>query len=162
MYRYIVYLHILGALGFMIAHGASASMAFRLRKEKDMGRIRAMLDLSGFPTMIMYISLLVLLVAGIVLGFMGRWWNRGWIWTSIGLFLTIAILMGVLGQRHYHGLRKLVGLPYIEGSKEHPATEPASQGEIEAKINESRPIFLSMVGFGGIAIILWLMMFKPF
>jgi uncharacterized membrane protein len=162
MYRYIVYLHILGALGFMIAHGASASMAFRLRKEKDMDRIRAMLDLSGFPTMIMYLSLLVLLVAGITLGFMGHWWNRGWIWTSIGLFLAIAILMGVLGQRHYHGLRKLVGLPYFEGSKEQPATEPASQGEIEAKIGESSPIFLSMVGFGGIAIILWLMMFKPF
>jgi hypothetical protein len=162
MYRYIVFLHILGAFGFMLAHGASAIMAFKIRQEKNIERIRALLDLSGTSAIVMYLSLLILLIAGVVLGFMGRWWNRGWIWTSIGLFLVIGILMGILGQRYYHGLRKLVGLPYFEGSKEHPAIEPASQGEIEAKISEGRPVLLSVIGFGGIAIIVWLMMFKPF
>jgi hypothetical protein len=162
MYRIIVFLHIVGALGFMMAHGASASMSFRMRRETNIERIKALLDVSGTATIVMWISLLILIVAGIVLGFMGRWWNRGWIWTSIGLFLAIGIFMGVLGQRHYHGLRKLVGLPYFEGSKDQPAVEPASQDEIQAKINDSKPMLLTISGFGGIAVVLWLMMFKPF
>ena len=93
MYRIIVFLHILGAMGFLLAHGASASVAFRLRREKEIERIKALLDVSGTAVLMMWISLLVLAVAGIVLGFMGRWWSRGWIWTSIGLFLAIGILV---------------------------------------------------------------------
>ena len=162
MYRLIVFLHILGAMGFLMAHGASASVAFRLRREDEIGRIKALLDVSGTAAMVMWISLLILTVAGIVLGFMGRWWNRGWIWTSIGLFLAIGIVMGIFTGRHYHGLRKLVGLPYMEGSKERPAEEPASHEEILALINDSKPMVLTISGFGGIGVILWLMMFKPF
>ena len=162
MYRFIVFLHILGVLGFMIAHGASASMSFRLRRETEIERIKALLDVSGTLAMVMWLSLLALAVAGIVLGFMGRWWNRGWIWTSIGLFLDIGIIMGIYTNRHYHGLRKLVGLPYMDGGKDRPAEEPASHEEILALINDGKPMVLAIAGFGGIGVILWLMMFKPF
>jgi hypothetical protein len=162
MYRVIVFFHILGAMGFLMSHGASASVAFRLRRETEIERIKALLDVSGTAVIVMWISLLVLAVAGIVLGFMGRWWNRGWIWTSIGLLLAIGIVMGIFSGRHYHGLRKLVGLPYMEGSKDRPAEEPASHAEILALINDHKPMVLTVVGFGGIGVILWLMMFKPF
>jgi hypothetical protein len=137
-------------------------MSFRLQRERDPERIRALLDLSGTSFALMYGSLLLLILAGIVAGFMGRWWDRGWIWTAIGLFLTIGIGMGIYGQRHYHQLRRLVGLPYMEGSKERPAEEPASQERIEERLTEGRPVVLTIMGFGGFAVILWLMMFKPF
>ncbi len=47
VYRWIVFVHVGAALVFMLAHGASASVAFRLRRERDVARLSALLDLSG-------------------------------------------------------------------------------------------------------------------
>ena len=45
--RWLTLIHILGALGFMLAHGVAAVAAFRLRREREAERIRAILDLSA-------------------------------------------------------------------------------------------------------------------
>ena len=39
--RWLIFLHVLGALTFFLAHGASAAMAFKIRKERDFARIGA-------------------------------------------------------------------------------------------------------------------------
>ena len=44
--QWLIFLHVLSALTFFLTHGASAAMAFKVRKETDFARIRAMLDLS--------------------------------------------------------------------------------------------------------------------
>lgn len=75
MYRWVVFLHILGALVLFMAHGASAVMAFRLRREQNLDRMRALLELSAAALPVMWIGLLTLLVAGIVAGSMGGWWS---------------------------------------------------------------------------------------
>jgi len=46
MYPWFVYLHILGIFGFLLAHGASAAAAFALRRERNLERVRVLLDLS--------------------------------------------------------------------------------------------------------------------
>jgi hypothetical protein len=162
IYQWIVYLHVLAGFTFFFSHGASASMAFRLRKEHKVERIRALLDLSGYTIMTMFLSLLVLLVAGVVAGFMGKWWNKGWIWASLVLSVAIVVLMFKYGRQYYSPVRRAVGLPYWEGSKEHPAVDPASAEEIATAIAATRPVRLAVIGYGGLALILWLMMFKPF
>ena len=73
MYRWIVFLHIAGIFGFLLAHGSSAAMAFALRRERNPERIRALLDLSGSTMSVLYLSLLVLIAAGIISAFMGHW-----------------------------------------------------------------------------------------
>ena len=60
----------------MLAHGASVNMLFRLRRERDSQQIRALLDLSTSSLSFLYFSLLLLLAAGIVAGFMGNWWSQ--------------------------------------------------------------------------------------
>ncbi len=45
--RWLIFLPVLSALTFYMAHGASVAMAFKVRKETDFARIRAMLDLSN-------------------------------------------------------------------------------------------------------------------
>ena len=40
--RWLIFLHILSALTFFMAHGTSAAMAFKVRRETDFARIRAM------------------------------------------------------------------------------------------------------------------------
>src|SRR3989304_4380836 len=44
--RWLIFLHVLAALTFFLAHGTSAAMAFKIRKETDFTRIGAILDLS--------------------------------------------------------------------------------------------------------------------
>jgi len=45
--------------------------------------MRAMLDLSSSPFMVFMLSYVVMGVAGIVMVFLLRLWNRGWVWVSI-------------------------------------------------------------------------------
>jgi len=162
MYLWIVWLHVIGGFGFILAHGASAAVAFRLRRERDLDRVRALLDLSGSTVAVLYISLLVLLVAGILAGFLGRWWGRGWIWLSLGMLLAIIIWMYLTVSRSYSLVRKAVGQPYMAGGRPQPAVEPASTEEINLLLARGQPVLQTVVGFGGLVIILWLMMFKPF
>jgi uncharacterized membrane protein len=160
MYQWLVFLHVLSSMAFMLGHGTSIAMAFAIRKERDRQRIATMLDLSGSSIGLMFIGLLVLLVTGVINGFMGQWWKFGWIWTSLGLLIVITVLMGIRGSNYYTELRKAVGT----ASREGPAGEPASQEEIEKVLASApgRAIEMAVMGFGGIAIIVWLMMFKPF
>ena len=76
MYRLVVFVHILTAFAFMLSHGASAAIAFQLKRERELERIRSLLDVSGTTWLGFSIGFLGLLVAGIALGFMGRWWGK--------------------------------------------------------------------------------------
>jgi len=162
MYPWLVFLHILGTFGFLLAHGASASASFALRRERNLERVRGILELSASSYGVMYLSLLVLLVSGITAGFMGRWWGHGWIWISLGLLVVILFAMFGMGSRIYGGARKAAGLPYVEKGKQNPPGEPASPEEIDALLSKGNPWLLTAIGYGGVAVIAWLMMFKPF
>lgn len=161
-YPWLTFLHILGVFGFLLAHGASASVAFALRQERNHERVRALLTLSASSYPIMYLSLLVLLVTGIITGIMGDWWGRGWIWVALVLLIAILAAMYSLGTNKFGGLRKAVGLPYSDSAKTQLTFEPASAEEINALLAQGNPMLLSIIGFGGIAVVAWLMMFKPF
>ena len=162
MYSWLVFLHIAGALGFMLAHGASASAAFALRRERRLERVQALLELSASSYGVMYLSLLVLLVSGIAAGFLGGWWGRGWMWASLGLLIVIGVAMSVWGSRLYRRAHKAAGLPNIENRKRHPPRAPAGAAEIEARLAMGNPLLLTAIGLGGLGVILWLMVFKPF
>ena len=162
MYPWPVFLHLLGLFGFLLAHGASSSAAFALRRERNLERVRALLELSANSYGVMYGVLLVLLVSGIWAGVLGQWWGRAWIWVSVILLIVILGAMGVLGSRTYGYVRKAAGLPYFEGMKQQPAAEPASADEIDDLLAKGKPVLLTLIGYGGLAVIAWLMMFKPF
>lgn len=162
MYAWLVFMHVLGGFGFLLAHGASAVVAFKLRQERSPERVRALLDLSVSSYSVMYIALLVLLGGGIAAGFVGKWWRMGWIWTAIGLLLAMLVAMGLLGTTHYHRVRKAVGLPFMENWKEQPPMEPASAEELDGLLSTPHAVWLAGIGGGGLTLVLWLMMFKPF
>lgn len=68
----MLFIHILANLLYIMSHGASAIVAFRLRRETALERIRALIDLSAYSYTFMFLSLLTMFVAGIALGFAGR------------------------------------------------------------------------------------------
>ena len=159
---WLVFLHSLSAFTFFLAHGASVAMAFKIRSETKFERIRALLDLSSSTFMVMIISFVVMGLTGLILPFMLKIWNKGWVWVSIGLMVVVVIQMGYVSERRYKPLRRLVGLPYMVGGKEFPAEEPASADEVQEHLKKLK--FGELVGVGYVIpmIVLWLMMFKPF
>ena len=160
--QWLVFLHILSAVTLFLAHGTSAAMAFQVRKERDFARIRALLDLSGSTMIAMSVSFLILGLTGIILPFLFRIWNRGYIWLSIVLMLFVFIYMAMYNEKHYKELRRLVGLPYMRGSKQLPAEPPSSTEEVAALLQKTNVTGLVVVGYIIPAIVLWLMVFKPF
>ena len=159
---WLVFLHTLSALLFFLAHGTAVAMAFQIRKETDIARIRAMLDLSGSTFTMMAVSFLLMGVTGLVMPFILHLWGRGWIWTSIVLMVIVTVRMSMISDKRYKHLRRLIGQPYMIGAKQFPAEAPASQAEVEAHIRKMRVEELVIVGIVIPVIVLWLMVFKPF
>jgi len=160
--RWLIFIHVLSAVTFFLAHGTSAAMAFQLRKETNIERIRAMLDLSGTTAIVLMVSFLLMAVTGLIMPFILKIWNQVWIWLSIVLMVYVFLHMGLRGERTFHSLRKLVGLPYRQNNKEHPAEPPASDEEILAHARKTSVYELIVVGYVIPAFVLWLMVFKPF
>jgi hypothetical protein len=160
--RWLVFIHVLAAIAFFLFHGVSAAVAFRIRKETDFSRIRALLDLSTATLPAMGVSFLLMGLTGIILPFLVHIWDRLYIWLSIALMLAVFIYMAVFNETHYKVLRRLLGLPYMKGSRNFPAEAPSPPEQVEAHIKATNVVPLAVAGFGVPSIVLWLMIFKPF
>ena len=160
--RWLIFLHVLSAITFFMAHGSSVAMAFRVRKETDLARIRAMLDLSVSMFQVYMLSFVVMGLTGLTMPFIIGIWDKGWIWSSIILMLFVTFYMGWFNEKGYKELRRLVGLPYMRGFNELPAETPASVEAVTAHIKTINVHSLIIVGYGVPAVVLWLMIFKPF
>lgn len=158
----LIFIHVLSAFAFFMLHGTSAAMAFKLRKETDLTRIRALLDLSSSTLIAGMIALLLMAITGMVLPFMVHIWDKVWIWLSIILMVGSIAYMGIFNEKGYKILRKKVGLPYMQGNKRYPAESPVSEQEVTAFIKTLRAEYLALSGYVIPAIVLALMIFKPF
>jgi hypothetical protein len=154
MLQWAVFLHILGALLFMLAHGASAAVVFRLRRERDPAAVRVLLGLSGMTIPAAYIGLLLLIVGGLWAGGSGGWFSAGamWLWVSIGLLVVILAVMYSMLTPAFKRLRQTVG----DGSA------PVDQGALDQALAAPGPMIGAGLGLLGIVVILWLMVLKPF
>ncbi|MGH2619915.1 MAG: hypothetical protein ACRDHG_05015 [Anaerolineales bacterium] len=162
MHKWLVFLHVLGVMGFMLAHGGTTAMTLLLKRQRDLDHMRELLDLSRHSGPVFGVALLVLLASGTAAGFTGRWWGDGWIWVSLAILIGVTAVMAWVSRAHYHRLRKVLGMPYFDGRRDQPALPPASEEEIYALQARLRPGLVGAVGFGGIVLIAWLMMYKPF
>lgn len=161
-YRLVVFLHILFIFGYLLAHGVSAAVSFALKKERDIQRVRAMLDLSAASYPMMFMTLYAFFIFGIIAGFQGGWWRLGWIWVSIVLLILIVVLMMAFGGGLYGEARKAAGLRYNVKGKWFPPEPAKSDEEVFAILAKTNPTLLTVIGFGGFAVITWLMIAKPF
>ena len=163
LYPWLVFLHVLSAFVFVLSHGASATVAVALRWQREPERIRALLDLSAGTVGVSGGSLVLTLVTGIIVGFAGHWWGRGWIWASLVLLVATGAAMSILGAYYFNQVRGAVGLlPTYGGKKGDAPPAPASPEELEALLRSRRPIAVSVIGIVGLVAILWLMVLKPF
>ena len=154
-YQWWLFVHIAGVLGFVMAHGTSAGVALQLRHERDPDRIRALLQLSNSSSSVFYISILVLLVAGISLGFQGHWWGQGWIWTALIVLVLTMGAMYAVATPYYRRVRRVMQIQEGGG-------QAVGADEIEQLMRSGRPGVILLVGAVPLLFILYLMVLKPF
>jgi hypothetical protein len=162
---WIVYAHVLGAFAFAAGHGVAATMAFRLRSERDPARIAAILDFSLWqvsPRSLMSIGFIVLFLSGVAAGFTGGHWGRLWIWVAIGLLVVITGLMTPVAAGHYNKVRAAIGQRPPRDKSDAPPPAPLPRDQLEALLMAPTPWILAALGGVGFAAILLLMMLKPF
>src|SRR5690348_11692780 len=146
MYQWFVFAHILGVFSFLFAHGTAAAVAFALPRQREIERVRVLLDLSRGVTMVANVSLLVLLAAGITAGFMGNWWGQGWIWVALGLFLLVGVTMTLLGSGPLNRLRQLVqaGNPSPSEMSSHAPPDASAEKQLAVLLDATHPWLLTV------------------
>ena len=159
---WILFLHVGGAFAFAAGHGVSIFVAFQVRRERDRGRLGALLDISATSLSAAGIGLLVLFVAGIVAGITLGSFGRAWLWVSLVLLVVIAGLMTPIGAIYFGKIRTAIGQRPRNLKPDQPDPVPVSAAELETLLDTRRPELLLLIGGGGFVVILWLMMFRPF
>ncbi len=159
---WIKYIHVLAGFMFLLGHGASVFVAFQLKKTKDLERMKVLMDVSAAGWPVMMLSLLVLMIAGIISGFLIGAWDRLWIWVALVLLVGITGWMFSIGGTVYHPLRKMLGMDYMIQGKPQPVEKQRPQKEILDFVAATNPQLMTIIGLGGYAVIIWLMIFKPF
>jgi uncharacterized membrane protein len=162
LYNWVVFLHVAGAFAFVLAHGVSAGVALKLRREREVPRVQALLDLSNVASQGMYVGLLILLVGGITAAFMAGLWGRGWIWAAIAILVAMIAFMYARASRYYGEVRRAAGLGYYIPGKGAGAAASPNTEELGRLLASSRPMELAAFGTIGLLAIVWLMVMKPF
>lgn len=160
MYTVMIFLHILGAVVFAVGHGTSVAVSFRMRSEREHARIAAMLDVSSWSKALMYWGLILTVVPGVVLGFIGGYWSSWWLWASIVLLVAVMGAMYSIATPAFRRLRLATGATMSESSQ-RKAVGLSTEGAIEEMATSWRPAALAVIGGVGFALILWLMIAQP-
>ena len=162
LYGGIVFCHIVAVILSFTAHGVSAFAMFRVRSERDAGRLAAILDLSAGTLAIAGIGFLIAIVLGIIAAVMGGHFQKFWPWASIIVLVVVIGLMTPLAGIPMNRVRKALGMR-VQGDKPtDPQRQPGTAEELAAALAGIRPELPAAIGIGGIVVLAWLMRVKPF
>jgi 4-hydroxybenzoate polyprenyltransferase len=142
MYQWIVFVHIASVLGLLLVH--PVTVAFHLKEERDDIRIRELLEVTEAASRLRWVFFGLTLASGILLGFLGSWWDGAWIWAALAIFVAMGIVMNVYGGRTIDRI-----------------ADTHNDAEMERLLARFRPGILAVTGAGGLLVILYLMLFKP-
>jgi hypothetical protein len=157
----LIFLHVAFVLLFVLVHGASAAIAFQLRKERDPVRVAALLDASRLAvnSWVMIVGMLGFLVTGIWLGFMGGFWGKWWLWLSIAVLVIVVAGMTPMGAMKLRRARVAYGL---ETGRDKEPPPPADLALAERELQSWNPVPIAALGGVGLLVVVYLMVVKPF
>ena len=95
-----------------------------------------------FVVLSMGATLGLVLSTGISLGFFGGFWNQGWIWATLAAAIVITFSMSFVGRRQFDKALKAL--------------------QDGAQVQPGLPRPAAAIGFIGLFLILWMVLFKPF
>ena len=153
-YSWWKFIHLIGVVGFMAAHGTSMAATMMIRRMRDPQHISGVLQLSATTVLAFYLSTLVLLIGGIGAGIRGRWFDQGWIWLSLGLLVAVGIMMFPLARGYFRRIRTVIEL--MESGT------AVTQEDFVRVLNSGNPMLTIGTGSVAILFIVYLMVLKPF
>jgi hypothetical protein len=160
-YLWLKFLHVAAVFAFLLSHGTAGGAALLIKGQRDFAFRKLLLDLSWKAQSISQPSMFLVLLSGVALGFYGNWWGRGWIWVALAVFLAVIAGMTFFSLVRFEAARKAAGLAYRSGVK-MMAAGPPDPVLLASQIQGLRARELAIAGSVGLAIILWLMLVKPF
>jgi hypothetical protein len=153
-YGWWKFIHLVGVVGFVAAHGTSMAATVLVRRIRDPQQVAGILQMSAATVSAFYVSTVVLLVGGFGAGFKGQWFDQGWIWVSLGLLVAVGILMFPMAKSHFRRIRMVLEL------METGTT--VSRDDFARVVNAGNPVLTVGVGVVAIFLIVYLMVLKPF
>jgi plastocyanin len=154
VYEWWVFLHLVGVFAFLLAHGVSVTVLFRLRRERDPRKVTDLLALSASSSRVFYVSLGWLLVAGIVAGTLRHWWSQGWIWASLIVLVVTSVAMLAMASPYYRKVG-FVARAMASGST------AVTKEQFDEILRSGRSVSVAAIGIVGLVLILYLMVLKP-
>jgi uncharacterized membrane protein len=145
LYVWLKFFHLLGLAVFLFAHGISGGAALALRGPVS-SESRRLLRLSQRSSIIANPGLLVVIVTGVWMAFAGHSWGQGWLWASLVVLVALLAAMGFIARPYYM------------------ARDAAAQPDdvLIDRLGHTRPLAAIWLGGVGLAVLIFLMVFKPF
>lgn len=157
-------IHVLAVITFVVAHSLSMAVAFSLKDASDPDGLRRQLGISARALSVAYWALLVVLASGFVAGIAGSWFTggAGWIWGSLVVLFAVAALMYPLATAPMARIRWALGAPILPRARREVPTEAPAPADLARMLAAWKPVRAAIVGLVGLALILWMMLTKPF
>jgi hypothetical protein len=159
MYQWLLFLHIGSVLVFMLLHGVQVTVTWKKRWEPDPDRNQALFEALPSGVRTLRLPFAAVVASGLILvAFLGIW-THWWIWLSLLVLGVIWLTMWRWGAGYYNSIQ--AAAEQAVASRGTPDESQAAAAFRAERLSWRVPA-MTVVGFGGIAAILWLMVFKPF
>jgi len=158
----IVSIHVIGVIVFVVAHAVSAVVVLLVWRERNTETLRRLLNLSRWSLLVALVGLAAWFLGGLLAGFSGNWWTTGryWIWAAVVLAVVLIGVMTPMGRIYLNRVREAVGVDPNTGKVD--SSKQVDPAAVDAAVKSGQPLLLAVLGFGGLAILYWLMVAKPF
>ena len=154
-WQWWLFVHLVGVLAFIGAHGVSMFVLYRIRGERDRQRIAELISFSGTTARPMYIALGVLVAGGVGAGITLHRFADWWLWISIGILLATIGLMTGLAKPYFSRIQAACEV--------RPSGVPrVSDEELTQLLRSGEAHVITAIGVIGLLAILYLMLFQPF
>ncbi len=145
LYDWLHFFHVSGLAIFLFAHGVSGGASLATRGSVA-PYTRQLLQLARRSNVIANPALLLVILTGVWMTFLGAWWGRGWVWASIVVLIVVIAAMFYVARPYY------------------VARAVANQSDevLSKQLQRTRPLTAVWVGGLGVLLLIGLMVLKPF
>jgi len=152
-YSWFVLIHLVGLFVFLMTHGVSLWVAFRLRSTRDPAIAASLLSMSHRGNQAMYVGLLLLGIGGLGAAAIQDWLIAPWVILS---YIVLAIVMGIM-----YAIAGTFYYPLRDALIPKDGAAPIRSDELARRVDNRRPEILTAVGSLGLLMLTWLMVMKP-
>jgi hypothetical protein len=153
MYLWLVFVHLIGLVVFLLGHGASIACSFRLRRKRERIVIVALPDLSRRANQAGMLGLILLAIGGLAAAWNANQLTASWVVGSYVVLIAVIAGMYAIGAPFYYGLRDAVACAR--------GAAPIGDAELIGRLDNRQPEILTAIGGAGLVVLVWLMAMRP-